>query len=384
MSNAGIIHVNTGTDFSIWVDITNTETGAITNDGLMHIHKNFTNNGLVTHTENTNTGVTFFKGTDTQNIDGTGITMFYNIEVLNNALDASIQLQKEIQIYGNANLTDGVLEELGNGIAVFQNGTAHNNTSDDSFVDNKVNKQGNEAFVFPIGDDNSGTFLYRMAAISAPSSELDVFSAEYVWENSDNLHSHDIKESNVVNINANEYWVIKPEIGNSNVDVTLSWNSTTTPSSLLIDTSVLVIVRWNGSKWVNEGGIVDNATKTITTTPSGYGVFTIATVIGEIIVDDFPNSFSPNGDGINETFEIPGLADKYPNFTMTIYNRYGNKVYDYKNNGKKDPIWWNGKSQGRLNIGNTSSTVPAATYWYVIDFKDGIRKPIQEWVYLNK
>ena len=382
--NTGVISVQENTDVSIYFNATNTNTGIITNDGLIHLHKNFTNNGIVDFTDTQNTGVTFFKGTNTQNIDGSGTTMFYHLDIENPATDASIQLQKEIHIHGEANLNDGVLQELANGLTVFHNNATHINTSDDSFVDNKVNKQGNEAFVFPIGDDNSGTFLYRMAAISAPFDESDVFSAEYIWQNSDTDYNHESKAFDIININSNEYWVIQPETGSSTVDVTLSWNTSTTPNTLLTDTSKLIIVRWDGSKWINEGGVADESTNTITTTPSGYGVFTMANVFEELSEDSFPDAFSPNNDGINETFEIPGLAAQYPNFKMKIYNRYGNLVYDYSNKGNNNPDWWTGNSEGRLNVGDTSTAVPVATYWYVIDFNDGKTKPIQKWLYLNK
>jgi len=40
-----------------------------------------------------------------------------------------------------------------------------------------------------------------------------------------------------------------------------------------------------------------------------------------------PDGFSPNNDGINDTFVISHLAELYPLFTLEIYNRYGNKVY---------------------------------------------------------
>jgi gliding motility-associated-like protein/uncharacterized repeat protein (TIGR01451 family) len=43
-----------------------------------------------------------------------------------------------------------------------------------------------------------------------------------------------------------------------------------------------------------------------------------------------PNVFTPNGDGKNDTFFIPGL-DTYTNSELTIINRWGNTVYQNKN-----------------------------------------------------
>ncbi|OSY89523.1 hypothetical protein WH52_02505 [Tenacibaculum holothuriorum] len=383
ISNTGTMHIISNTDVSMLNDVINTTSGTITNNGNLHLHRSLTNNGVINYSDGIQTGVTLFKGVTQQNIEGSGTTWFYNVVVTNPDTDASVSLQKEIQIYGTANFTDGVIQELGNGLAVFQKGANHSNTSDASFVDGKVHKVGNEAFVFPIGDENSGTFLYRMAAISAPSNANTIFSGEYIWENPDNTYSHANKEETIVNINANEYWIIEPTNNNDFADVTLSWNVQTTPNTLMTDTSRLIIVRWNGTEWIDEGGVVNTATNTITTRPSGYGVFTLAHKLNTVNTVGFPNSFSPNGDGINDTFVIPNLAVQYPNFIMTIYNRYGNVVYKLENNGSKSPAWWDGKSNGRLNVFE-SEVVPAATYWYVIDFNDGKRKPIQKWLYLNK
>ena len=98
--------------------------------------------------------------------------------------------------------------------------------------------------------------------------------------------------------------------------------------------------------------------------------------------DLVPNAFSPNGDGTNDTFVIPALA-KYPNFKLEIFNRWGNQVYEYNNNGKTSPVWWDGYSTGRLTL-NESKPVPTGTYYYTIYFNDGVRKPIAGWVYLNR
>lgn len=98
--------------------------------------------------------------------------------------------------------------------------------------------------------------------------------------------------------------------------------------------------------------------------------------------DVIPNTFTPNGDGINDTFEIPALL-QYLDFKLEIYNRWGNKVYEYSNNGNLSPDWWDGYSDGRLTL-NNNKPLPIATYYYVIDFNDGLTAPKKGWVYLNR
>jgi gliding motility-associated-like protein len=73
-----------------------------------------------------------------------------------------------------------------------------------------------------------------------------------------------------------------------------------------------------------------------------------------------PEGFSPNGDGVNDFFEILGLED-YPRNTLTIFNRWGHKVYE-KVNYQND---WGGWSDAPLTLGD--GLLPKGTYFYVLD-----------------
>lgn len=70
-----------------------------------------------------------------------------------------------------------------------------------------------------------------------------------------------------------------------------------------------------------------------------------------------PNSFSPNGDGINDFWNIEALIT-YPQSIMIVFNRYGQQVYH--DIGYSKP--WNGTYDGK--------TVPAGTYYYILDLKN--------------
>ena len=94
-----------------------------------------------------------------------------------------------------------------------------------------------------------------------------------------------------------------------------------------------------------------------------------------------PNGFSPNGDSNNDTFIIPGL-DQSPNFKMEVFDRWGNSVYKYSNNGNLSPLWWDGYSSGNMTL-NKGERVPVGTYFYLIDFNDGNKTPAKGWVYIN-
>ncbi|MEC3906463.1 gliding motility-associated C-terminal domain-containing protein [Tamlana sp. 2201CG12-4] len=93
------------------------------------------------------------------------------------------------------------------------------------------------------------------------------------------------------------------------------------------------------------------------------------------------NAFSPNGDGMHDTLEIPYLID-YPDFEMEIFDRRGNLMYSYKDDGdgSTKPDWWNGR------IGNEKGkkVVPSANYFYIIKFNKDQKEPKTGWIYLLK
>jgi gliding motility-associated-like protein len=101
--------------------------------------------------------------------------------------------------------------------------------------------------------------------------------------------------------------------------------------------------------------------------------------------DLIPEGFSPNGDGENDTLIIPTVAN-VPNFSIEIYDRWGNIVYDYKNEGRTGSAikWWDGYSEGRMTLSKDKKLVPVGTYFYIIHFNDSDRtEPIQGWIYVN-
>jgi len=74
-----------------------------------------------------------------------------------------------------------------------------------------------------------------------------------------------------------------------------------------------------------------------------------------------PNVFSPNKDGINDDWRIDGL-NTFPEAELQVFDRYGRLVFSIKGYAKP----WDGT--------NNSSPLPAGTYYYVLDLKNGSKK----------
>ena len=89
-----------------------------------------------------------------------------------------------------------------------------------------------------------------------------------------------------------------------------------------------------------------------------------------IFVDDIlniTNTFTPNGDGFNDTWEIPSL-ESYPNCLVQIFDRWGQLLYQTTGYGANKA--WNGTSKGK--------DMEPSIYFYVIDVRDPeFPKPIR-------
>jgi gliding motility-associated-like protein len=75
------------------------------------------------------------------------------------------------------------------------------------------------------------------------------------------------------------------------------------------------------------------------------------TVLKDLVI---PNSFSPNGDGINDKWVLKNV-EQYKNCGIEIFNRYGQQIF--KSNGYLKP--WDGTINGK--------PLPVGTYYYILN-----------------
>jgi gliding motility-associated-like protein len=86
-----------------------------------------------------------------------------------------------------------------------------------------------------------------------------------------------------------------------------------------------------------------------------------------VITCEIPKGVSPNGDGLNDTWNLSGFNVK----KVEIFNRYGVKVYSKVNYTEE----WHGQS-------DNGNELPDGTYYYVVEFNDN---PVKTgWVYINR
>ncbi len=85
------------------------------------------------------------------------------------------------------------------------------------------------------------------------------------------------------------------------------------------------------------------------------------------------NAFSPDGDGVNDTWIIDA-ALLHPDNTVTVFNRWGDKLVSFEDYNNVTVVW-DGMYKGNL--------LPSGTYFYVIEYHD-INQQVSSWVQLTR
>ena len=102
----------------------------------------------------------------------------------------------------------------------------------------------------------------------------------------------------------------------------------------------------------------DDITYRLTVTGRGNCVVSDVVQVKVLRFPKPPNTFTPNGDGFNDVWDIRNLSD-YPGCIVEVYNTAGSLVF--RSIGYTTP--WDGTWRGQK--------LPAGTYYYVIDPKNG-------------
>ena len=196
---------------------------------------------------------------------------------------------------------------------------------------------------------------------------------QYAWQHNGTLL---IDNTSTIAINEPGSYIVTA-VGANGCESSRSIN--VTPSSTATITNVSVV----------DGG--ENNTVTITVDGSGVYEYALGSILGpyqeestfqnvpaglynlfirdlngcgivtqELSVIGFPTYFTPNGDGINDTWKLEGAGqDTSTTVRFFIFNRYGKSMYQSRAMGNG----WNGIYNG--------VELPPDDYWYLVELEDG-------------
>jgi gliding motility-associated-like protein len=113
-------------------------------------------------------------------------------------------------------------------------------------------------------------------------------------------------------------------------------------------------------------------TYTLTETIDATGCRQTNTLVITVKEPEFFNAFSPNGDGVNDTWEIPVL-NFFPQNKVIILNRWGSEVWETSDYDNKNKVFA-GKNRG-------GDELPDGTYYYNITYGNEEK---QGWVLIKR
>ena len=122
---------------------------------------------------------------------------------------------------------------------------------------------------------------------------------------------------------------------------------------------------WSPPLNMNDPSLISpvvNPNQTVTyylTASNGDCSITDFCVVNVISALEIPNTFTPNGDNVNDTWEILGI-EKFPDAYVQVFDRWGQLVF--QTNGYPPSKRWDGTKNGR--------ELTPSSYYYVIDVRD--------------
>ncbi len=109
--------------------------------------------------------------------------------------------------------------------------------------------------------------------------------------------------------------------------------------------------------------------------------------ISNCLYYELPNVFTPNGDGLNDTFEafkcVPGRCPRFvKDVVLTIYNRLGKKIFEYTSDRENDIfVNWDGRSSAGKSLSSGVYFYEAEVTYKVLD-PALAKQQIKGWVHL--
>ncbi|MBQ0768979.1 MAG: T9SS type B sorting domain-containing protein, partial [Bizionia sp.] len=120
---------------------------------------------------------------------------------------------------------------------------------------------------------------------------------------------------------------------------------------------------------VNEAGETTAFQESNTFSPLSPGIYTVVVkdvknncgIANQTIsVVGFPLYFTPNGDGVNDTWQVYGVNSQFQaKSDIKIFDRYGKYITTIKPSGRG----WDGNYNG--------NPMPSSDYWFVVNLEDG-------------
>ncbi|SNC67805.1 Por secretion system C-terminal sorting domain-containing protein [Hymenobacter gelipurpurascens] len=160
-----------------------------------------------------------------------------------NSLGKVLTLGSPVSITGALTLNSGLISSTATNLLTLTNTATSSAGNANSFVSGPMQKNGNSAFVFPLGKGSTWARL----GISAPATAATSFLAEYFAAS----YPSAALAGALTSVSRVEYWNLARTAGTDNVTVRLFWEDGT--RSGITFSPKLQVARFDGTAWNTEG-----------------------------------------------------------------------------------------------------------------------------------
>ena len=238
----------------------------------------FVNNGVFVPGMNT----LYFNGTNGQLLSGDQAFTLSGMVIDNSSVNG-LTVGTRVHINRELTFLEGTINTSSTNLLVFEDGALASGDSDTSFVNGPVQKTGDDAFVFPIGKNETWARL----GISATGSVDNIFIAEYFGSSYANVSTLTDPLNAVSPI---EYWTLERVNTAEQVIVSIYWEDAA--ASAITTCNDLTIASFDGSSWDNvtataSGDCAGNGSGWLSSesTVGQYGAFTFG-FLGDVTTLD--------------------------------------------------------------------------------------------------
>ncbi len=232
------------------------------------------------------------------------------------------------------------------------------------------NTNSTQNYIFPVGSSN-GTERFRAVTIQPEANSPQSYAVRF------NNYSADIDsyfliqhETLIDNGNSLFYHSIERISGSANANVGVQYLPSSDGDWKGLAHWFLPIQQWNalGDLPQTINGNYSEILRSGWNFPDASNAYALINPADIIII---PTAFTPDGDGVNELWEIPNLDKQYPNNVVRIYNRWGSLLYEHDSStdGSYATAPWDGTVKGDL--------MPVGSYYYIIDFNNLDNKSVK-------
>ncbi|MBX2899837.1 MAG: gliding motility-associated C-terminal domain-containing protein [Cyclobacteriaceae bacterium] len=341
------VTITAGTTFAIGNALTND--GTLVNNGSILIGGQWVNNGTYTP----GTGAITFNSTAPVQVINHNAQAFNRLTISGGGTK---QFLADIVINQELILTNGILESANNAKINFANVATLSGGSDASHIKGSVQRSGQGDLLFPIGN---GLVYLPVELLSTPAVTTATLTLHEL--SNQTLTGN----SSLATLSDKRYWELAVQSGSltqSRIKLPARNESFSSLDNVVVAGSAVATGPYASLESSDFTGSPVSGSVISGVAPTSV-FYTLAAASTDASIKVY-NAVSVFEDGKNDFLQIENI-DRFPNNTVSIFNRWGDRVFQVKGYNNND------RTKRFAGLSTAGNILPSGTYFYTVNPGDG-------------